>query len=576
MSSTTAERGDAAGSPSEEARRWLKAAAAPGRGSLRLAATSQALETLFTVAQWAALAWIAQRVLDGRAQPTWPQLGVLVAGGLLAAGAARSAARFQAAGHQRISEAIRRGLVAGLLPSGQRRGEPDAAAAALATVELAADVADHHSQALPQHLSAPASMAVIFLATVAVQWPAAAILVLASLLLPPNMRLVGLFAKEGAAERLAASTRLGAVVLDSFRGMRTLQSIGALARRRDELAGAAARLNTTTMAIVRRALLSGSVMDVVITFSIAANATYIGLSLLGYIRVGVAPHVTLFSGLLALLLCPMYFQPLRAMAAAYHTKERALSAAPTLMTLLADVQAVPETSERPAPAPVGPVAVVLDDVAVRFPGASEPVLHDVSLTFEPRRWTAVAGPSGAGKTTLLSLIAGLRQPTSGTVRWVTPTGDSPPHLGGCAWIGQQTVLLPGSIADNIRIGRPTASHADVEQAVAAARLADVVARLPEGLATPLGEGGWGLSSGEARRVAIARAFLRDAELWVLDEPTAHLDPDAEAHVIDALYQATRDRTVVVATHSAALARSADTVLSVADRTIHAGRDAVAA
>jgi ATP-binding cassette subfamily C protein CydD len=152
----------------------------------------------------------------------------------------------------------------------------------------------------------------------------------------------------------------------------------------------------------------------------------------------------------------------------------------------------------------------------------------------------------------------------------------PPHLGGCAWIGQQTVLLPGSISDNIRIGRPTASQAEVEHAVAAAGLCDVVARLPDGLNTMLGERGAGVSAGEARRIAIARAFLRDAALWVLDELTAHLDPDAEAQVIDALQGATRGRTVIVATHSAALARSADTVLTLADGTIHATREAVAA
>jgi len=152
----------------------------------------------------------------------------------------------------------------------------------------------------------------------------------------------------------------------------------------------------------------------------------------------------------------------------------------------------------------------------------------------------------------------------------------PPHLGSCAWIGQQTVILPGSITDNIRIGQPTASRAAVEYAVAAAGLADVVARLPDGLDTELGEGGWGLSAGEARRIAIARAFLRDAELWLLDEPTAHLDHDAEAQVIDALRGATQGRTVIVATHSVALARSADTVLTIADGTVRPAREVIAA
>jgi ATP-binding cassette subfamily C protein CydD len=311
---------------------------------------------------------------------------------------------------------------------------------------LTEDIADYHAQALPQRLSAPVSMAVIFLVTAAVQWPAAGILLLSTLLIPLNMRLAGTFAKEGADKRVADGTRLAAVVLDSFRGIRTLRSIGALARRRDELADAAGSLNATTMAIVRRAFISSAVMDVVITFSIAANATYIGLSLLGYVRLDAAPHVTLFSGLLALLLCPMYFQPLRAMATAYHTQERALSAVPTIIALLAEADGVPEIGGRSAPPPAGPVAVVLDDVTFRFPNSNQPVLYGVDVTVHPDRWTAIAGPSGVGKTTLLSLIAGARQPITGTLRWVTPTGASPPYLGGCAWIGQQAVLLQGPSA----------------------------------------------------------------------------------------------------------------------------------
>ncbi len=138
------------------------------------------------------------------------------------------------------------------------------------------------------------------------------------------------------------------------------------------------------------------------------------------------------------------------------------------------------------------------------------------------------------------------------------------------------MILPGSIADNICLGRPAATRTEVERAAAAAGLSDVVARLPNGLDTELGEGGWGLSTGEARRIAIARAFLRDAELWALDEPTSHLDPGAEADVIDALRVAARDRTVIVATHSAPLARAADTVLVVSDGTVHRARKAVAA
>jgi ATP-binding cassette, subfamily C, bacterial CydD len=566
-----------------DARAWLRAAAAPGRGLLRLAAGCQVLETAFTMVQWAGLAWTAQDVLGRRALPAWPALALLAGGGLAGAAAAWASARLSAAGGRTISSAIRERLVAGLLPAGTRRpgGDPDPATAALATMELTDDVARYHAQTLPLRASAPVSMAVIVAVTAAVNWPAAVVLAVGSLIVPLNMRLAGLFAAEGAQEQVAATTRLTAVVLDSFRGMRTLAGIGALGRRRDDLAAAAADLNAATMAVVRRAFISGAVMDVVITFAIAVDATYIGLSLLGFVHLHGTPHLTLFAGLLALLLCPMYFAPLRATAAAYHTREQATAAVPAITglladTMLADTGSAPGPSEVAAPPVTGPVAVAVEDVSFAFGGRDGPVLDRVSLTALPGCWTAITGPSGAGKTTLLSLMAGMRQPGAGTVRWLTPAGPVPPHLGGCAWIGQRTVILPGSVADNVRLGRPDASDAAVENAAAAAGLADVVARLPYGLDTELGEDGWGLSAGEARRIAIARAFLRDAELWLLDEPTAHLGPDAEAQVTAALKTATAGRTVIVATHSAALARAADTVLAIADAAVRPVREAIPA
>jgi len=546
-----------------DARAWLDAAATPGRGRLRLAAACQALETVFTVVQWAGLAWAAQEALSHRVLPAWPAVGLLTAGGLAGAAAGWGAARAAAAGHQQIAAAIRERLVAAALPAGLRHGAgPDAATAALAVVELADDVAGYHARALPLRLSAPVSMAVIAAATAAVQWPVAVVLAIASMIIPLNMRLAGLLAAEGTGEQVAASRHLAAVALDSLRGMRTLRAIGAVGRRRDDLADAAARLNAATISVLRRAFLSGAVMEVVITFAIAVDATYIGLSLLGYVRLHGAPHMTLFAGLLALLLCPLYFAPLRATAAAYHSREKATAAVPVISGLTAEAHAAPQTRPDPAPERSAPVTVITDNVTFAFGSTGRAVLNRVSLTARPGSRIAITGPSGAGKTTLLSIIAGMRQPDSGTVCWHTPHEVTWPYLGGCAWIGQQTVILPGTVSDNIRLGRPDASRADIEQAATAAGLGDALARLPRGLDTELGQGGWGLSTGETRRIAIARAFLRDAGLWLLDEPTAHLDAESEARVIDALNAATQGRTVIVVTHSAALARFADTEFAI--------------
>jgi ATP-binding cassette, subfamily C, bacterial CydD len=179
--------------------------------------------------------------------------------------------------------------VGGLLPSSQRRAEPESspATAALATVELTDELAEYHAQILPQRLSAPASMAVIFLVTAAVQWPAAVILLAASLLVPPNMRLAGLFAREGADARLAAGTRLGAVVSTAFMAWRAYAAEHWSAGAQTERARAGRCQAERHHHGARAASIPvRAVMDVVVIFSIAASATYTGLSLLGYMRIG--------------------------------------------------------------------------------------------------------------------------------------------------------------------------------------------------------------------------------------------------------------------------------------------------
>jgi ATP-binding cassette, subfamily C, bacterial CydD len=434
----------------------------------------------------------------------------------------------------------------------------------LAMVDLVDHVTDHHSLAGPMRRSLPLSMLAVLAVTAVVHWPAAVVLLLSTALIPLNMRLAGLFAQEGADRALAATQRLNAAVLDSFRGLQTLRELGAVSRRRYTLSGAQERLNEATMSVLRRAFLSGLIMDVVVTFSIAANATYIGLSLLGYVEVPHAPTLTLFSGLLVLLICPMYFAPMRAAAATFHQRERAAVAAAALSRIAGSAPVAATRAGRSAL--TEPVGVVLNAVRYSHPGAvQDTITADIDIA--PGTWTVVAGASGAGKTTLLSLIAGMRQPTGGHVQW-TSTSHQTPTLGDCVWIGQRTVLLDATVRDNIRLGRSDATEHQIREAVAAAGLNAVVAGLPHGLDTRLGEGGWGISTGEARRIAIARAMLRVARLWLLDEPTAHLDADAERDVLEALRRAGEGCTVIVATHSFALTAIADTVLVIEDGVLH--------
>lgn len=544
---------------------WLAACAAPGRHWFGLSSALQTLETLFTIARWGALAWTAQAVMDrAAAHERWGLVAFAVTSAL-AVGAGWSAGTLATRGARAVATGLRQQLTGALLPAAGRISETGPAEAAWAMVDLADDVADFHAQTAPLSRSAPLSMIAVLAVTATVHWPAALVLTLTTALLPLNMRLAGLFAQHGADRQLAATRHLNAVVLDSFRGLRTLRELGAVGRRGRTLTTAAERLNKATMSVLRRAFLSGMIMDVVITFSIAVNATYIGLSLLGYVQVPHAPRLDLFTGLLVLLVCPMYFAPMRARASAFHQRERAVSAAGAIRDIVEDTPT--DAIQIAGPQVTEPVGVSLTAVRFRYGGADHDTLH-ADAEFAPGTWTAVTGASGSGKSTLLSLIAGLRRPSAGQVRWQTPSARQAPALGGCAWVGQQTVLLDATVRDNIRLGRPAATEQEIRRAVAAAGLSAVVEGLPEGLNTRLGEGGWGVSTGEARRIAIARAFLRGARLWLLDEPTAHLDADSEREVVKALRTATDGCTVVIATHSFPLAAAADSVLTIDDGVLH--------
>ncbi|MGW7203095.1 ABC transporter ATP-binding protein/permease [Streptomyces sp. NPDC054837] len=551
---------------------WLAACAAPGRHWFGLSSALQTLETLFTIARWGALAWTAQAVMDRTAAHETFGLVAFAVTSALAVGAGWSAGTLATRGARAVATGLRRQLTGALLPTAGRISETGPAEAAWAMVELTDDVADFHAQTAPLSRSAPLSMIAVLAITAAVHWPAAIVLCLTTALLPLNMRLAGLFAQHGADRQLAATRHLNAVVLDSFRGLRTLRELGAVGRRGRTLTTAAEQLNKSTMSVLRQAFLSGMIMDVVITFSIAVNATYIGLSLLGYVQVPHAPHLDLCTGLLVLLVCPMYFAPMRARASAFHQRERALIAAGAIRDIVQDTPA--EAIRTAGPQVTGPVGVSLTAVRFRYSGADHDTLH-ADAEFAPGTWTAITGASGSGKSTLLSLIAGLRRPTAGEIRWQTPSARQAPALGGCAWVGQQTVLLDATVRDNIRLGRPAATEQEIRRAVDAAGLSAVIEGLPERLNTRLGEGGWGVSTGEARRIAIARAFLRGARLWLLDEPTAHLDADSEREVTEALRRATEGCTVIIATHSFPLAAAADTVLAIDDGVLHDARPVTA-
>lgn len=365
-------------------------------------------------------------------------------------------------------------------------------------------------------------------------------------LLPPvaalAMGLAGLGAARAARDQFGELARMGAHFLDRMRGLATLIVLNQQEAEAARIALVADKFRRRTMAVMRVALLSSAALEVVFVTAIALVALRAGLALH-------AGTLRLQDGLFLLLLIPELFAPLRALVAAYHDRQQAAGASVALAAIL----------EEPAPAAgtralaeTARAELVLRDVTVGWPGRPRPVLSGFSLHVAAGECVVLMAPSGAGKSTLLDLLLGLRPPDAGVVLLNgVPVHELAPAARAAAitWIGSRPKLFAGTLRDNLRLARPGASDAEMLRAIEAARFGPVLARLPQGLDSPVGEGGFGLSGGEAQRVAIARAWLRDTPLLLLDEPTAHLDPETAAQVMESLSALAAGRTVVMASHA---------------------------
>jgi len=238
-------------------------------------------------------------------------------------------------------------------------------------------------------------------------------------------------------------------------------------------------------------------------------------------------------------------------------------------------QPLPPRPEHPRELPQ-PTAIALefDDLAFAYE-AGRPALAGASFTVAAGEWVALVGPSGAGKSTLVQMVLGFLRPDTGALRVNgVPLTELDPDgwRGRVAWVGQRPHLFHGSVLENIRLGSPQASREAVEQAARLAHAHEFIAALPQGYDTPIGERGEGLSGGQAQRLALARAFLKDAPLVVLDEPTASLDPESEAAVEAAIDTLARGRTLLVVAHRLASVRRADRVVVLeSGRVVESGR-----
>ena len=398
-------------------------------------------------------------------------------------------------------------------------------------------------------------------------WVAALILLFAAPLIPLFMAIVGWRAKSASEEQMVEIGGMNGFLLDRLRGLSTLRALGAIDATAERLRAHAESLRVRTMRVLRIAFLSSAVLELFSALGVAMVAVYVGFHLLGTLNFGAwGGKLSLAQAMFVLMLAPAFFDPLRELSAVWHDKAAGEAALKTLgdmqrqaVEIVGAGDDVVRASNAAANA-VRAVDVQIDDLQISVAGQATglPLLNAHIAAGEH---VALWAPSGAGKSVLLAQLAGLVPLERGSVRIdgeLLNAQSANALRAQMAWMGQQAHVFAGSVKRNVALGRGDVSDAAVQDAVAFASLADALANRP---AASLGEGGSGLSGGEMVRLALARLAVNErAGLLLVDEPTAHLDPQTAEQVMDALLQLAKGRTLLVATHDARLAMRMDRVI----------------
>ncbi|OKP29677.1 heme ABC transporter permease/ATP-binding protein CydD [Serratia fonticola] len=416
-------------------------------------------------------------------------------------------------------------------------------------VEQIEDMQDYYSRYLPQMYLAVFIPVLILITVFPINWAAGFILLATAPLIPLFMALVGMGAADANRRNFIALARLSGNFLDRLRGLDTLRLFNRGQAETDHIAKSSEDFRQRTMEVLRLAFLSSAVLEFFASISIAVVAVYFGFSYLGELDFGsYGTGVTLFAGFLVLILAPEFFQPLRDLGAFYHAKAQAVGAAEALETFLAaEGEQVGNgslmlNSEEP-------LAVQAQQLEILSPNGVV-LAGPLDFTLPANQRIALVGLSGAGKSSLLNLLLGFL-PYRGSllingielrelaaVNWRQQLG----------WVGQNPHLPAQTLRDNILLGHPQASEAQLQQAVEQAYVSEFLPHLPKGLATDLGDGAARLSVGQAQRVAVARALLSPRRLLLLDEPAASLDAHSERLVMQALNAASHQQTTLLVTH----------------------------
>ena len=536
----------------QELLRWLRQQRHHGARNLRAASLLGFAGALVIIAQ----AWLLASLLQELIIAQQPRTALLPDFALLLLCFVLRAALHYAremAGH-RAGMAIRRALRQQVLDRLDElgpawiQGKPAGSWTTL-LLEQIEEMQEYYARYLPQMLLAVFIPVAILIAIFPINWMAGLILLATAPLIPLFMAMVGMGAADANRRNFLALARLSGDFFDRLRGRETLRLFHRAAAEQQAIAASTSDFRQRTMEVLRLAFLSSAVLEFFASLAIAVVAVYFGFSYLGELNFGhYSIGVTLFAGFLALILAPEFFQPLRDLGTFYHAKAQAIGGADALDTFLRESpQPQPEQASTAIPlnAPLTIQAVDLVVMTANGIALSQPL----NFTLAAGIRVALVGQSGAGKTALMNVLLGF-MPYEGSLRingLELRDISRKSWQQQLAWVGQNPHLPAATLRENILLNN-CVDEATLNSALERAGINEFLSRLPQGLDTPLGDGGIGLSVGQAQRIAVARALLKPAHLLLLDEPASGLDSHSEQHVMHALHHAATQQTTLMITH----------------------------
>ncbi len=399
------------------------------------------------------------------------------------------------------------------------------------------------SRYLPQTVLSVVVPLLIAIYILPIDWSSAVLLAVTAPVIPLLMILVGSYAESHIKQQWTALARMSAYFLDVVQGLPTLKLLGRSGSQHERIARVSNSFRERTMKVLRIAFLSGMVLELMTAFAIGLIAVTLGVRL-------VNGAIAFEAAFLVLLLTPEFYHPLRELGVQRHAGMEGKTAATRIFEILETPLPI-QIDGTDTNLPTGQLSIELSNVTYTYPGNNHPALQNINLTLPVQSCTALVGKSGAGKSTLVNLLMRFLDPEDGSI---SVNGIALSEIPVEMWrsyialVPQRPYLFYGSVRANIRLAQPAASDDEIMEAAHLAGADEFIAQLPQGYDTEIGERAIRLSSGQAQRIAIARAFLKNAPLLILDEPTSSLDPESETLIRQALEQLMRDRTVLVIAH----------------------------